>query len=64
MNIISKLVTPDGYVSEPCLTGYLSLQDAERALAEDWPRTTLNLSNVLIMADYDGSRLVLQRVAK
>ena len=47
-----------GYTST---TGYSSLVEAEKALAEDWPMTTLRASNVIIMADYDGCRLILQR---
>lgn len=59
--ITAKLVTPDGGVGESSITGYGSLLEAEKALAEAWPRTTLSVHNAVTLADYDGCRLILQR---
>ena len=62
--IISRIVTPDGYVGEPEKTGYASLLEAEKALSTDWPRTTLVAHNAVMLADYDGCRLILQRAPR
>lgn len=59
--ITTKLVTPDSVIHESHITGYENLQDAERALSQDWPITSFTAHNVTVLADYDGCRLILQR---
>ena len=58
--ITSKLVTPNGIISDICKTGYQSINDAVSALKSDWPTETFSAYNVSILADTDGSRLILQ----
>ena len=58
--ITSKLVTPDGHVSVCSNTGYSSIKEAATALLNDWPTETLSTTNVSVLADTDGSRLILQ----
>jgi len=58
--IASKLVTPDMIVSECSITGYGSIQEAAKALLNDWPVMTFIASNVAVLADCDGCRLILQ----
>lgn len=58
--ITSKLVSPDGKVFEPFKTGYNSLKEAVKALKIDWPIERLSVSNVVVLADYDDCRLILQ----
>ena len=57
--ITSKLVTPNGNVSV-CNTGYSSIKEARTALLNDWAIETFSAHNVSILADTDGSRLILQ----
>lgn len=59
--ITAKLVTPDMFCSEVSNTGHSTLTGAKKALSEDWPITSLSTDNVVVMADYDGCRLILQR---
>lgn len=59
--ITAKLVTTDGAIGESSIAGYDSLLEAEKALSEDWPMTSLFVSNALVLKDYDGCRLILQR---
>lgn len=58
--ITSKLVTPDGIISDICKTGYPSINEAVQALKSDWPIERLSVSNVVVLADYDDCRLILQ----
>ena len=58
--ITSKLVTPDGHVSICHNTGYSSIKEALTALLNDWSTETFSAHNVSILADTDGSRLILQ----
>ena len=58
--ITSKLVSPDGQVFEPFTTGYSSLKEAVKALQSDWLIERLSVSNVVILGDHDGCRLILQ----
>ena len=58
--ITSKLVTPDGIISDICKTGYRSINDAVSALKGDWPIERLSVSNVVVLADQTGCRLILQ----
>ena len=58
--ITSKLVTPDGIISDICKTGYQSINDAVSELKSDWPIERLSVSNVVVLADYDDCRLILQ----
>ena len=58
--ITSKLVTPNGIISDICKTGYQSINDAVNALKSDWPIERLSVSNVVVLADYDDCRLILQ----
>ena len=60
--ITSHIVTPDMRKTEPFITGYSSIIEAITALSSDWPAVTLSCSNAAVMADTDGSRLVLQEV--
>ena len=59
--IISRIVTPDIKTTAPCVTEYADLIEAQNALSQDWPMTTLVTNNVVVLADYDGCRLILQR---
>lgn len=58
--ITSKLVTPDGHISICNNTSYSSIKEASTALLNDWPTETFSAHNVSILADTDGSRLILQ----
>ena len=58
--ITSKLVSPDGKVFEQFKTGYNSLKEAAKALQSDWQIVRLDVSNVIILGDYDDCRLILQ----
>ena len=58
--ITSKLVTPDGHTSICNNTGYSSIKEASTALLNDWSKETFSAHNVAILADTDGSRLILQ----
>lgn len=58
--ITSKLVTPDGHISICNNTGYSSIKEASATLLNDWPTETFSAHNVAILADTDGSRLILQ----
>ena len=58
--ITSKLVTPDGIISDICKTGYQSCNEAVSALKGDWPIERLSVSNVVVLADQTGCRLILQ----
>lgn len=62
--ITSKIATAYWNMSDAFTTGYSSFEDAEKSLSEDWPITTLRAHNVIVMADYDGCRLILQRELK
>ena len=58
--ITSKLVTPDGHISICNNTGYSSIKEASTALLNDLSKETFSAHNVAILADTDGSRLILQ----
>ena len=58
--ITSKLVTPSGIISDIRKTGYQSISDAVSALKGDWSTETFSAHNVSILANTDGSRLILQ----
>ena len=58
--ITSKLVTPNGIISDICKTGYQYINDAVEALKSDWPIERLAVSNVVVLADQTGCRLILQ----
>ena len=58
--ITTKLVTPDGHVSICHNTGYSSIKEASAALLNDWPIERLSVSNVVVLADYDDCRLIIQ----
>ena len=58
--ITTKLVTPNGIISDICKTGYQSISDAVKALKSDWPIEHLSVCNVVILGDYDDCRLILQ----
>ena len=60
--ITSHIVTPDMRKTEPFITGYASFADAINSLIYDWPVLTLICGNAVVLADTDGSRLVLQEV--
>ena len=60
--ITSHIVTPDMRKTEPFVTGYSSLSEARHALRYDWPDMRLQCHNATVLADTDGSRLVLQEV--
>ena len=62
--ITSHIVTPDMRKTEPFITGYQTLDEAVKALLQDWHSFTFKCHNVTILADTDGSRLVLQEVKK
>lgn len=62
--ITAKLVTPDGHIGDISITGYSDFAEAESALSESWPRTTLAVHNAITLADYDGCRLILQRSSR
>ena len=58
--ITSKLVTPNGTVSASNNTGYTSIKEARTALLNDWAIETFSAHNVSVLADTDGTRLILQ----
>ena len=58
--ITSKLVTPNGNVSVCSNTGYHSIKEAKTALLTDWTIETFSAHNVSVLADTDGTRLILQ----
>ena len=60
--ITSHIVTPDMRKTEPFITGYASLSEARKALSVYWHSCTFECHNVTVLADTDGSRLVLQEV--
>ena len=60
--ITSKLVVP-GYIGEPENTGCKSFEEAARCLKEHWNKISFQCSNVLVLADTDGTRLILQKSA-
>ena len=57
--ITGKLVTQNGNVSV-CNTGYSSIKEARTALLSDWTIETFSAHNVSVLADTDGTRLILQ----
>jgi hypothetical protein len=58
--ITGKLVDAAGKPRKPFITGYASMNEAYLALQESWPTKRLSVSNVLILADQQGCRLILQ----
>ena len=58
--ITSKLVAPNGNVSICNNTGYSSIKEARTALLSDWTIETFSAHNVSVLADTDGTRLILQ----
>jgi hypothetical protein len=58
--ITGKLVDAAGKPRKPFITGYASMNEAYLALQESWPTKRLSVSNVLILGDQQGCRLILQ----
>jgi len=58
--ITGKLVDASGIPREQFITGYATLNEAYLSLRDDWPIKSLSVSDALVLADYDGCRLILQ----
>lgn len=58
--ITGKLVDEAGKPRQQFITGYASMNEAYLALQESWPTKRLSVSNVLVLADQQGCRLILQ----
>ncbi len=58
--ITGKLVDSAGKSREQFVTGYATMDEAYLSLRDDWPIKSPSVSNALVLADYDGCRLILQ----
>jgi hypothetical protein len=58
--ITGKLVDAAGKPRKPFITGYATMNEAYLALQESWPTKRLSVSNVLVLGDHAGCRLILQ----
>ncbi len=58
--ITGKLVDAAGKPRKPFVTGYATMNEACIALHESWPTKRLSVSNVVVLADQQGYRLILK----